>query len=115
MTAPTTAAIVLTEAQWQQQVINLARVLNWDVYHTRYSLGSQAGFPDLTLVKPGRKLVFLELKRESGKASPSQLAWIARLNETDHAVAMVAKPSDWDVVTELLQRGEDGDCPRCER
>ena len=96
----------MTEAKWQQQVINLAKVYGFRVYHTRYSIGSDAGWPDITLVKSGRKPIFLELKSERGNASLDQLIWIAALNDTGHAVAMVAKPSDWDTVVSLLQGDE---------
>jgi len=36
-----------TEKQFAQQVVDLARLLGWQVYRTWLSVRSQAGFPDL--------------------------------------------------------------------
>jgi hypothetical protein len=47
----------------------------WRIYHTRMSKGSHAGFPDLVLVRPPR-LVFVELKTETGKLTRAQEDWM---------------------------------------
>ena len=89
----------ITEAQLQAAVIDLARSLGYGatlssrkaelaelatygvepdpltglVYHPRYSLGSEPGWPDLTLIRRrDRRLVFAELKSEKGVLSPRQ-------------------------------------------
>ncbi len=89
----------LTEAQLQTAVIKLARDLGWGVtlsarksmleeaagfgvappeldgliFHPRYSLGSEPGWPDLTLVRRrDRRLLFAELKSERGALSQRQ-------------------------------------------
>ena len=54
-------AAAVTEKQFMQQVIELARVLGFKVYHTHDSRRSQSGWPDLAMVKTGR-LVLAELK-----------------------------------------------------
>ena len=41
----------MTEAQFQEAVVQLARLTGWLVYHTFDSRRSQAGYPDLTLLK----------------------------------------------------------------
>ena len=48
-------------------VVDLARTLGWRVYHTYDSRRSQPGFPDLVLVR--ERILFLELKSETGKLS----------------------------------------------
>jgi hypothetical protein len=43
------------------------------VFHPRWSMGSESGWPDLTLIRRrDRRLVFAELKTEKGKLSPRQ-------------------------------------------
>ena len=95
---PLLAAV--TEKEWQAQVEQLARLNRWRVYHPWTSIRSAEGFPDLTLVRPPR-LVFLELKRESGKVRIAQEGWLADLAACGH-VARVARPSDWDSLVALL-------------
>jgi hypothetical protein len=68
-----------SESDFQGRVIGLAKSLGWSVYHTRYSKHSEAGFPDLVLVRPPR-LIFAELKvwpRTTPR--PVQADWLARL------------------------------------
>ena len=58
----------MTEAQLQDAIVQMARVLGWLVYHTFDSRRSAAGFPDLVMVRNGR-LIFAELKSATGKAT----------------------------------------------
>lgn len=91
----------MTEAELQRAVIALARDLGWGitqsaaeklardaaaygieeppleglVFHPRYSLGSEPGWPDLTLIRRrDRRLVFAELKGQKGVVKPRQVA-----------------------------------------
>jgi hypothetical protein len=68
----------ISEAQFQAQVVELAEWLGWRTYHTFDSRRSNPGFPDLTLVRDGR-LVMAELKDDTEKPTPEQLAWYAEL------------------------------------
>ena len=68
----------MTEKQWQKAVEREARRGGWMFYHTRYSLGSGAGFPDLVLVR-GKRVIFAELKSDTGKLTPKQEEWAAAL------------------------------------
>lgn len=73
------AELTPSEAQFQARVITLAKGCSWAVYHTRFSKGSAAGFPDLVLCRPPR-LVVAELKvwpRITPR--PAQAEWLARL------------------------------------
>jgi len=65
----------VSEKQFQSQVLQLAKLSGWLTYHTHDSRRSQAGFPDLVLVRPPA-IVFAELKTEAGKLRPEQAAWL---------------------------------------
>ena len=65
----------LTERDLTKQVRELAALFGWRRYHTWLSQHSTAGFPDECLVRPPR-VVFAELKRETGKLTPAQAEWL---------------------------------------
>lgn len=90
----------MREQEFQVFVINLARQLGWYVYHTHDSRGSEAGFPDLTLVRD-QVLLFAELKRESGRVTAAQQR-VHRLFEGAGHPVLVWRPSDWPAVVETL-------------
>lgn len=72
------ASLPETEVGFQQAVVELASLRGWLCYHTHDSRRSQAGFPDLTMVR-GPRLVFAELKSEKGRTSPAQRLWLDQL------------------------------------
>lgn len=92
--------LVASEAEWQSFVTDYAKVKDWWVYHTLRSKGSQAGFPDLVLIRPPR-LIFVELKREGGKLSPVQRL-VLQMLEACHQEVYVWRPSDRDLVIRKL-------------
>ena len=111
---------VRTEAAFQAQVVELAGMLGWEVYHTYDSRRSNPGFPDLTLVRSGI-LIFAELKMEPGSMSSAQLRWFALLFEVSLNVrentqaepdvtlpvrAFVWTPDDWDEIEQVLARAQ---------
>jgi hypothetical protein len=91
----------MTEEQWLQQVRELARLKGWLNYHTRSSRRSDPGFPDLVLVR-GHRLIFAELKREKGRVTSHQRAWLEALEQTIAAEVFTWRPSDWARVEETL-------------
>ena len=95
-----------TEAQWQRRVLERARLGRFMVYHTRYSVGSNAGWPDLVLVRPGHpgRLIFAELKTERGKLTVAQELWIEALRSAG-AEVYVWRPSDVAEVDRVLVGG----------
>jgi hypothetical protein len=93
----------VTEAELQQAVIELARLLGYRVAHFRAAQTVKGwrtpveadgkGFPDLVCVKPGR-LLFIELKSERGRLSVDQQAWLGALIGA-RAHVVVLTPHDW--------------------
>jgi hypothetical protein len=76
-----TAAAKLLEKDFQRTVLELAELRRWLCYHTYDSRRSQAGFPDLVLVRRGR-LIFAELKTDVGRVSDPQQEWLKALDST---------------------------------
>lgn len=98
----------LTEFEFQSMVLEVAKYSGWLTYHTHDSRRSNAGFPDLVLVR-GKVVIFAELKREKGRVRPEQKQWIlALLNAGEYAV--IWYPSDWDEIVKILT-GENDERP----
>lgn len=76
----------MTEAQLQAAVIALCKLYGLKWHHQRYSIGSGAGWPDLTIC--GTTIIFRELKREDGRLTNAQLDWGQAIDKSGH---------DWDV------------------
>ncbi len=106
----------LAEADFQRQVIGLARVLGWRVAHFRtvrvlrrngsvhYATPVQAdgaGFPDLVMVR-GERLLAVELKAKRGVVSDEQRAWLDAFAAV-RAEVYVWRPDDWDALAEVLR------------
>jgi hypothetical protein len=91
-----------TEKHFQGRVLKLAHAPRWRTYHTWNSMHSTGGYPDLTLVRRGR-LIFAELKSESGKVSDKQQAWIDDLRAAG-AECHIWRPSDMDEIEKVLKR-----------
>jgi hypothetical protein len=91
----------VSEREFQAAVMKVAHQLGWKFYHTHDSIGSQAGFPDLVMVR-GERLIFAELKTESGKLSKEQKAWIGSLVRTS-AEVYEWRPSMMDEIIGILK------------
>ena len=106
----------MTEAEFQQQVIDYAHLQGWrvawfrpvrvqradgTVYYETPVGADGTGWPDLILVREGRGIAW-ELKSQHGSPSSAQIEW---LNEFD-AVGFetgIMRPSHWDQIEEALQ------------
>jgi hypothetical protein len=106
---PAPPRVDVTEAEFLAIVVDLARWFNWEVYHTRTSIGSDHGWPDLVLARTeglrGRAL-FRELKVGRNRATPEQRRWgdVLRAAGLDFSVW---RPSDWRAIVAELT-GEEG-------
>lgn len=94
--------LAITEKAWQRQVIELAQLLGWKVYHTWNSIHSAKGFPDLVLVR--ERVIFAELKSEKGRVSDEQRQWIDALHQAAKVEVYCWKPSDFDEALRVLRR-----------
>jgi hypothetical protein len=90
-----------TEKAFQADVVRLAESLGWEWYHTHDSRRSPSGFPDLVLVR--ERVVYAELKTESGTLSAEQTHWLNRLKAA-RAEAYIWRPSAWAAVEAILTR-----------
>jgi hypothetical protein len=103
----------LTEAEFQDQVAQLARLCGWRVVHIGAAITTQGyrtpwrydgkGFPDLILIHPRRRqTLYAELKTEEGAIRPDQKEWLECLTNAGN-VARTWRPSDWpEIQSELM-------------
>lgn len=91
----------MSEKQFSQQVVDLARLCGWKVYRVWLSVRSPAGFPDLFMVR-GEQIVAAELKVH-GKVTPAQQEWLDALDGTGKVAAFIWRPQDWEQIVELLR------------
>lgn len=107
-----TIDLAMSETEWQHTVVDLARSCGFLVNHTRRAVvrdgrvatpNSQPGWPDLEILGHGR-LIYAELKSETGRLRPEQKAVIAELERAEVDVR-VWRPRHWNSVVETLTRG----------
>lgn len=101
----------LLERDFQAQVIQLAHIFGWRIAHFRPAKTSHgwrtavgadgAGFPDLVLARD--RVVFIELKSDTGRLRDDQTAWHEALTAAG-AEAYVFRPSQWDELQAVLSR-----------
>lgn len=96
----------MSEDDFKDQVIKEAKDRGWLVVHFRpartakgyrTAIQGDKGYPDLTLARDGRVL-FAELKSETGRASVEQKQWLHHLGTR----AYLWRPSDWPTIREML-------------
>jgi len=99
--------VTITEREFRQQVIDLARLFGYMAYFSWTSIHSPRGFPDLVLCRPGGQgrvggVIFAELKRETGQVKPHQEEWLQALRDAGQAV-YVWRPSDIEEIARVLR------------
>ena len=100
----------MTEAQFQAQVIQIARLNGWRVFHPmkmqtrdgswRTALSGDRGWPDLCLAHRERGFIVAELKTDKGKLSPDQVKWLQEL--APWAECHLWRPQDLDAIARRL-------------
>lgn len=100
-----------SERDFQAMVVEIAQLLGWTTYHTFDSRRSDAGFPDLVLVR-GDRLVFAELKSATGRVSAAQAAWLDQLRVVPGVEVFLWRPADWPTIEATLSRTRQSSAPR---
>jgi hypothetical protein len=104
----------ISEAAFTAQLLELCHTLGWYMVHFRAARTSRGwrtpiqgdgiGYPDTCLFSPSQKrIVWAELKRDSCKPTPEQLAWGEVIKATGHEWYLW-KPKDFDSIVEILRR-----------
>lgn len=100
---------LMTEADFQEWLRQLAIVYGYLYFHTHRAIHSPSGFPDMVLVRlePEPRLIFCELKTDDLKNSqPSidQYLWLFCLQHLPKPVeCYLFRPSDRDTVEAILR------------
>lgn len=84
-------ARAMRERDFGHQVEALASTLGLLYFHTFRSEHSAPGFPDYVIV--GKKVLYRELKRTTGRVTPAQQHWLDRLAAAGQN-ATVWRPED---------------------
>jgi hypothetical protein len=109
----------VTEKDFESSFRQAFELLGWLGYHTHNSRRSTAGFPDWVLVRQPR-IVFAELKTDTGKVSDDQQAWLDELAHVETQArgllrqlgltaarpvveVHVWRPRDWPTLCEVLR------------
>lgn len=99
----------IPEKDWQKMVTDLMTAYGWAWWHGADNRPGKngrvqnirPGLPDLIACRGGR-LIFAELKRETGKPTPDQVDALERLGTTP-AEVYVWRPSDIEAVRLALK------------
>jgi hypothetical protein len=91
----------MPEREFQAEVIRIAKMLGWTHFHPYRSTKSPAGYPDLTLIRD--RVMFAELKTDTGRLTDAQKEWIRRLHQAG-AEVHVWRPRDLQQIAETLAR-----------
>jgi Holliday junction resolvase len=93
----------ISEAEFQAQVVELAKLWGWRAYHTFDSRKSVAGFPDLILIR-GERLLAVELKTDKGDTTPEQTDWLMAFGRVTDCTSFLWKPAFWRQIEKELAR-----------
>lgn len=97
----------MSEKSFQGAIVEYAKLSGWAVYHTNDSRRSEPGFPDLVLVR-GRRLIFAELKNDTGRLRPEQIVWMQLLGlvakSARHVEVQLWRPTNWGEILDTLKR-----------
>jgi hypothetical protein len=82
----------MSEAELQNNIVELANVFGWLVFHDHDSRMNNPGFPDLVLVR--ERVIYAELKNAKGKYRPDQKVWMRQLIGAGES-CFLWRPAHW--------------------
>lgn len=99
----------MSEDDYQRRIMDAAKTLGWRIVHIRplwdktgqrmrTPYEGHPGLPDLILARRGAVLL-IEVKRESGKSTLDQDAWLAAAGQN----GFLTRPSGWPHLLKVLQ------------
>ena len=91
----------MTEKQFQLQIVMVAKANGWQIYHTYDARRSAPGFPDLVLVRD--RVLYRELKTDTGRVSPAQQEWGDALTKAGADFA-IWRPRDLKTIVKELSK-----------
>jgi hypothetical protein len=96
------------EADFLAQVIRAARQMGWLCYHTRWSIESEPGFPDVCMVnRRQQRVLFAELKNDHRSLTTEQMRWLTALQETGKVEVYFWRFCHWGKLLEILAQKPD--------
>lgn len=95
---------VVSEKAFMAAVIRVAKEHGWLVWHAYNSRKSLPGYPDLTLAKAGRPVLFSELKVPGGALTLQQHAWLEALTLAEGKEVHCWTPEQWPLIVAALRR-----------
>ena len=103
--------MAMLEAQFKNQVIEIAKRYGWLVHHDLPAMNQRgkwathiqgdSGFPDLVLLNSKGVLVFAELKTDIGVVRKTQERWLERLDKAG-VIVQVWRPNQLPVIIRFL-------------
>ena len=90
-----------SEADFQATLVQLAKLSGWMVYHPYDSRRSEAGWPDLVLIK-GKVIIFAELKVGKNKRSDAQVEWAQAILGVEDVYYRLWYPEHQDEIEKIL-------------
>ena len=101
----------ILEYSFQAQIVQLAELSGWKVYHTHDSRRSQEGFPDLILVRRTR-IIAAEVKTRDETTTAEQREWLNAFNWKAESVLWrpdaPPRSEHWWVCVETSEGGNFG-------
>lgn len=93
-----------TEDQFQETLIEYAKLRGWKVYFTWHSIHSPSGFPDLILLHEEKRIIMaVECKVGKNKPTQAQEEWLSAFRKTIGLQCVrVWRPEDWPEIEATL-------------
>lgn len=103
---PETTARLDRERDFQTLVEGIMRANRWSVYSIKRSdlaMATLSGYPDITAWRVhDRRLIFAELKTDTGRVSPAQQAVLDELRQLPNAEVYLWRPKNLEEIRQIV-------------